>query len=109
MNCSQRFRRFSMFDDRGNISLRRSLCDCPDVDAGFSECTKKLSSHTELIDHAVAYHGNDATTLGQIHCLNLSTLHLDEERFFNRLLRELCVDTRHGEADRMLGARLRDH
>jgi hypothetical protein len=64
MHRSQSFRRFSMFDDSGNISFRRTLRNCSYGDAGFPERIEKFSSHAEPVDHAVAYHGDDATTLG---------------------------------------------
>src|SRR6185369_75327 len=106
MYGSQCSRCFSLFDDGGDVSFRRSLRDCPDVNAGLSERTKKLSGHAQALDHAIAYHRDDATTICQIHRLNLSTLHLDNKRLFNRLLRERCVYARNREADRMLRARL---
>src|ERR671915_340154 len=99
MYSSQCFRRFSLFDDSGNVSLRRSLCDCPYVDAGFPKRTKKLSGHAQPLDHAVAYHGNDAATLGEIDCLNFTALHLDNERLLNCLLRKFRMYVRNGEAD----------
>src|SRR6185295_3316876 len=52
---------FSLFDDSGDISSRRSLGDCPHVDAGLRERAEKFSGHTQALDHAVADHRNDAT------------------------------------------------
>ena len=45
----------------------------------------------------------------QVDCLNFAALHLREERLLDRFLCELRLRPRNGEADRMFGARLRDH
>jgi hypothetical protein len=48
-------------------------------------------------------------TMQQIDRLHFASLYFREERFLDSFSRELRLRTRHGEADGVFGARLRDH
>src|SRR5829696_2307324 len=106
---SQCLGRFLLFDDGGDIALRRSLRDRSYVDTCFAECTEELPGNAKLLDHSIAHHRNDAASLSYVYCLHLASLYLREECFLDGFLREVRLRTRHGETDRMFRARLRDH
>jgi hypothetical protein len=60
---SQCLGRFVLFDDGRDVSFRRPLCDCSDVDPGFAKRAEKLPGHSESFNHALADHSDDAATL----------------------------------------------
>ena len=109
MHRAQRLRRLALLYDHRDVPLRRALRDGAHVDARLAERAEKLTADAYALDHALAHHREDAAALGDFDRLHFAAVPLGQKGVLDRAARELSLRLGHGEADRVLGACLRDH
>ena len=105
---AERARGLLAVDDHRDVALGRALRDRADVDAGGAERVEQLGGDARRAGHAVADDGEDAAVAGDVDPLDLSLPQLALERLAHDRCGALRLRLFQREADRMLGAALRD-
>ncbi len=95
-------------DHHGDVALGRTLGDGPHVDARGAERREHLGRHAVRARHAVTDHGQDAAAVIDLDAVDLAFAQFRVEGTAQDAFGALGLGLRHGEADRMLGAALRN-
>ena len=105
---SQRARGLARIDHHRDVALGGALGDGADVDAGAGERPEHVGGDAGRAGHAVAHDAEDAVAGQRIDVLNLAVAQFHGKGAAHGRGGALGVLFRHREADRMLGAALRD-